>query len=59
MERMYANTEMERVFTRSLGDVLISANTRGFECLAGQLLVLVRDKMTTEREVLDGSLLTA
>jgi hypothetical protein len=54
MEGMYTDPQMERVLARSLGDILIGADTRSLECLARKLLVLVRYKMAAEGEVING-----
>jgi len=43
MERVGADTEMERIFARGLRNVLVGANTCGFESLARKLFVLVGD----------------
>lgn len=59
VERVYANTEMEGIFSRCLGNILVGANTGGFECFARELLILIGYKMAAEREILDGCPLTA
>lgn len=41
------------------GDVLVGANTGGFESLGRELLVLVGDEVDTHGEVIHVSLLTA
>jgi hypothetical protein len=45
------DTEMEGFLSGSLDEVLVGANTGGFESLGGQLLVLVGDQVDAEREV--------
>ena len=40
-------------------DILVGANTGGFEGLGGQLLVLVGDEVNAEGEVIDVGLLTS
>jgi hypothetical protein len=42
-----------------IGDILVGANTGGFESLRGQLLVFVGDHVHTGREVIDIGLLTS
>jgi hypothetical protein len=42
---------MECFLSGSLNEVLVGANTGGFESLGGQLLVLVGDQVDAEREV--------
>jgi len=49
--RVDANTEMETFLSGNLDEVLVGANTGGFERLRGQLLVLVGDQVNAEREV--------
>jgi len=50
---------MERILARSLGDILVGANTSSLESLARKLLVLIRDKVAAEGEVIDGSTFAA
>ena len=45
------DTEMETFLSGNLDEVLVGANTGGFESLGGQLLVLVGDQVDAEREV--------
>ena len=59
MERVDADPQMEGVLARSLGDVLVGADTGGFESLGRQLLVLIGYKVAAERELVDGGTLTA
>jgi len=51
MVRVDADTQMETFLSGNLDQVLVGANTGGFEGLGGQLLVLVGDKVDAEREV--------
>jgi hypothetical protein len=51
------DTEMETFLSGNLDEVLVGANTGGFEGLGGQLLVLVGDEVNAEREVVDAGLL--
>jgi hypothetical protein len=53
------DTQVERVLTRGLGDVLVGTDTGSLESLRGDLLVLVAHKVGAEGEVIDGSLLAA
>lgn len=59
MVRVGADAEMETFLSGNLDEVLVGANTGGFEGLRGQLLVLVRDKVDAERELVDVGTLTA
>jgi hypothetical protein len=45
------DTEMEGFLSGSLDEVLVGADTGGFERLGGKLLVLVGDQVDAEREV--------
>jgi hypothetical protein len=51
------DTEMETFLSGNLDEVLVGANTGGFEGLGGQLLVLVGDEVNAEGEVVDAGLL--
>jgi len=59
MERMYANAKMERVLSGCLAYILVRTNTGGLEGLRRNLLILVRDKVGTERKVVDACALAA
>lgn len=59
MEGVDTDTHVERLLSGRLDDVLVGANTGGLEGLRGELLVLVRDEVAAEGEVIDGSLLAA
>jgi len=59
MKRVYTDSQMERILARSLGDILVGANTSSLESLARELLVLVRNKVATKGEVIDGSTFAA
>ena len=59
MERVDADPQMEGVLARSLGDVLVGADTGGFESLRRELFVLVGDKVNACREVVDRGALAA
>ena len=50
---------MERVLSGRLCNVLVGADTSGFESLTRKLFVFVGDQMSTEGEVVDGSTLSA
>ena len=50
---------METFLSGVLDKVLVGANTGGLEGLGAQLLILVGDEVDAEREVVDGSTLTA
>lgn len=57
MVRVDTNTEMETFLSGNLDEVLVGANTGGFESFRGQLLVLVGDQVDAEGEVVDVGLL--
>jgi len=50
---------VERVLARCLGDILVGADTGCLEGLRAQLLVLIRDKVTAEGELVNGGTLSA
>lgn len=54
-----ANTHVETFLSGGLDEVLVGADTGGFESLGAQLLVLVGDEVDAEREVIDTSTLSA
>jgi uncharacterized membrane protein len=58
MEGMDANPEVEGIFTGSLCDIFVGTNAGCFECFTGELLVLVRNEVAAERELVDGGTLT-
>ena len=53
VERMDPDPQVESLFTSSLDNVLVGTNSSGFESFGRELLVLIRNEMTTEREVVD------
>lgn len=57
MEGMDANAKVERILARVLSHVFVSANTGRFQSLGGELLVLVRDEVSAEREVINAGTL--
>ena len=59
MVRVGTDTEMETFLSGNLDEVLVGANTGGFESLGRKLLVLVGDKVDAEREVVGVGTLTA
>ena len=59
MVRVGADTEMETFLSGNLDEVLVGANTGGFESLGGQLLVLIGDKVDAKGEVVNASTLAA
>jgi hypothetical protein len=59
VEGVDTDTHVERLLSGRLDDVLVGANTGGLESLRGELLVLVRDEVAAEGEVIDGSPLAA
>lgn len=50
---------MERILSRSLGDILVGANTGGFKSFRRKLFVLVGDEMAAVGELVDRGTLTA
>jgi hypothetical protein len=56
--RVHTDAHVERVLARDLGDVLVCANTTGFQGLGRDLLVLIREKVDTEGELVDTGLFT-
>lgn len=59
VEGMQTHTDVELVLAAVLHQVLVAANTSGFQRLRAQLLVLVGDQVDAQREVLHAGLLTA
>lgn len=59
VERVHTNPQVERVFASSLCYILVGADTSSLERFAGELLILVGDKMTAEGELVDRSTLPA
>jgi hypothetical protein len=58
MEGVGADTKMERILAGCLGDVLVGANTGGFEGFGRELFVLVGNKVGAEGELVDVSTFT-
>jgi hypothetical protein len=59
VEGVGTDTKVETFLSSGLDEVLVGANTGGFESLRGQLLVFVGDHVHTGREVIDIGLLTS
>ena len=59
VEGVNTDSHVERVLSGRLGDVLVGANSGGFECFRGDLLVLVADQVGAEGELVDVGLLSA
>jgi len=53
VEGMYSDPHVEGILSRSLGDVFVAANPGSFESLTRQLLILIRDKVSAEGEVIN------
>ena len=53
MEGVDTDPQVEGILARSLGDILVGANTGGLEGLARELLILVGNKVAAEREFID------
>jgi len=54
-----ADTEMERFLSSVLDQVLVGANTSGFQSLGTQLFIFVGNQVNAERELVDIRLLSA
>lgn len=59
VEGVSADAQVESLLSGNLDEVLVGANTGGLESLGTQLLILVGDEVDAEREVIDGSALSA
>lgn len=57
VEWVDSDSQVERVSSGDLGDVLVSTDTGGFQSLRGQLLKLVGDQVDTQWKLVDSSLL--
>jgi hypothetical protein len=53
VERVNPDPQVESLLSGSLDNVLVGANSSSFESFRRKLLVLVRDEMATEGEVVD------
>ena len=52
-----ADSEVETILGKLVGQMLIGGNTTGFKSFRGDLFTLVRNEMNTNREVVEGGLL--
>lgn len=59
VEGVGADTEVETFLTGVLDEVLVGADTRGFESLGAQLFILIGNEVNAEREVIDAGTLAA
>jgi hypothetical protein len=59
VEGVHTDSQVERVLASSLCHILISADTGSLECFTRELLIFIRDKVTTEGEFIDRSTLPA
>ena len=59
VERVHSDSEVERLLSGRLDDVLVGTDSGGLEGLGRDLLVLVRDEVRAEGEVVDRRLLSA
>jgi tripartite-type tricarboxylate transporter receptor subunit TctC len=50
VERMHTDTHVEAILTTKLNEVLVAANTSGFESFGGDLMMLAGQKMDAEGE---------
>ena len=50
VEGVDTDTQMERIFSRRLDDILVGTNTSSFQGFRRKLFILVRNEMATERE---------
>jgi hypothetical protein len=53
VERVNPDPQVESLLSGSLDNVLVGANSSSFKSFRRKLLVLVRDEMATEGEVVD------
>lgn len=58
VEWVDSHSQVERISTRHLGDVLVGTDTSGFQSLRGQLFNLVGHQVDTQWEVIDRGLLS-
>ena len=56
---MESHSDVEGILTAVLHQVLVGADTTGLERLRRQLLVLIRNQVHAQREILNASLLAA
>lgn len=56
---MDAHSDVELVLSAELDQVLVAANSAGFQSLGTQLFILVGHEMDAQREILDRGLLSA
>lgn len=59
VEGVDTDPQVEGILAGGLRDVLVCANTSGLEGLAGELFILIGDKVAAERELVDGGTLAA
>ncbi len=59
VERVHTNPQVERVFASGLCYIFVGTDTRSLKRFAGELLILVGDKVAAERELIDRSTLPA
>jgi hypothetical protein len=59
VERVHTNPQVERVFASGLCYIFVGADTRSLKRFAGELLILVGDKVAAEGELIDRSTLPA
>lgn len=59
MERVGTDAEVEAFLTGVLDEVLVGADTGGFESLGAQLFVLIGNEVNAEREVVNTGTLAA
>mmetsp|Transcript_15584 Transcript_15584/g.26575 ORF Transcript_15584/g.26575 Transcript_15584/m.26575 type:complete len:220 (+) Transcript_15584:207-866(+) len=57
MVRVHTNTDMVRILSNSVDQMLVNSNTACLKCLRGDLLLLVTDQVSNEGEQVHGSLL--
>jgi len=56
---VHTNAEMKRILAGGLGNVLVGANSGGFEGLRRELLILIGDEVAAEGELVDRGTLAA
>src|SRR5277367_3553075 len=54
--RVTSDSHVERIFTTNFGQVLVCTNSSSFKCFRRKLFIFVRDKMYTQRKLVDTGL---
>lgn len=59
VEGVSTDTEVEAILTAGLSEILVHSDTRGFERLRGQLLLLTTDQVAASRKLVNSGALLA